>query len=85
MYANKGNQQTTIAGKKQVIIKVKKEVMHYSFFILYEHEIYRKWHFSTNKNKVNRLLPGLQLRVRNLFFLFLNQNICCGNSKEPSE
>ena len=31
-------------------------------------------------------LPGLQIRVRNwkLFFLFLNQNICCGYSKEPS-
>ena len=29
----------------------------------------------------------LQLRVRNknLFFLFLNQNICCGYSKEPSQ
>ena len=31
-------------------------------------------------------VPGLQIRVRNwkLFFLFLNQNICCGYSKEPS-
>ena len=30
---------------------------------------------------------GLQLRVRNrnLIFLFLNQNICCGYSKEPSQ
>ena len=30
--------------------------------------------------------PQTQLRVRNgkLFFLFLNQNICCGYSKEPS-
>ena len=30
---------------------------------------------------------GLQLRVRkgNLIFLVLNQNICCGYSKEPSE
>ena len=29
---------------------------------------------------------GLQIRVcnRKLFFLFLNQNICCGCSKEPS-
>ena len=30
---------------------------------------------------------GLQIRVRTrkLFFLFLNQNICCGYSKEPSQ
>ena len=30
---------------------------------------------------------GPQIRVRNLklFFLFLNQNICCGYSKEPSQ
>ena len=30
--------------------------------------------------------PGLQIRVwnRKLLFLFLNQNICCGDSKEPS-
>ena len=30
--------------------------------------------------------PGLQIRVLTwkLFFLFLNQNICCGYSKEPS-
>ena len=30
--------------------------------------------------------PGPMKRVhsRNLFFLFLNQNICCGYSKEPS-
>ena len=30
---------------------------------------------------------GLQIRVRNwiLFFLFLNQNICCGYSKESSQ
>ena len=31
-------------------------------------------------------LTGLQIKVCNetLFFLFLNQNICCGYSKEPS-
>ena len=30
---------------------------------------------------------GLQINVRNwkLFFLFLNQNICCGYSNEPSQ
>ena len=30
---------------------------------------------------------GLEFRVRNenLIFLFLNQNICCGYSKEPSQ
>ena len=34
-----------------------------------------------------KYIPGLQLRVRNekLIFLFLNQNICCGYSKEPSQ
>ena len=33
------------------------------------------------------LTPGLQIRVPigKLFFLFLIQNICCGNSKEPSQ
>ena len=33
------------------------------------------------------IMPGLQRRVRNrkLFFLFLNQNRCCGYSKEPSQ
>ena len=33
------------------------------------------------------LLTGLQINVRTwkLFFLFLNQNICCGYSKEPSQ
>ena len=32
-------------------------------------------------------ITGLKLRVRNknLIFLFLNQNICCGYSKEPSQ
>ena len=32
-------------------------------------------------------LPGFYLRVcnRKIVFLFLNQNICCGYSKEPSE
>ena len=31
--------------------------------------------------------PGLWLKVRNenFIFLFLNQNICCGYSKEPSQ
>ena len=31
--------------------------------------------------------PGLKLRVRNrkIIFLFLNQNICCGYSKEPPQ
>ena len=31
--------------------------------------------------------PGLYLRLHyeNLIFLFLNQNICCGYSKEPSQ
>ena len=32
-------------------------------------------------------VSGPQIRVRNkkVFFLFLNQNICCGYSKEPSQ
>ena len=35
---------------------------------------------------INMLRPGLQIRVGycKLFFLFLNQNICCGYSKELS-
>ena len=33
------------------------------------------------------LNAGLKLRVctKKLIFLFLNQNICCGYSKEPSQ
>ena len=27
--------------------------------------------------------PGIQLRVCDIFYVFLNQNICCGYSKEP--
>ena len=33
----------------------------------------------------NKHVAGLQIRERTrFFFLFLNQNICCGYSKEPS-
>ena len=34
-----------------------------------------------------KLCPGLQIRVRTgqLFFLFPNQDACCGYSKEPSQ
>ena len=28
--------------------------------------------------------PGIQIRMFNEIFLFLNQNICCRYSKEPS-
>ena len=37
-------------------------------------------------NSINST-SGLKLRVRtkNLIFLFLSQNICCGYSKEPSQ
>ena len=31
------------------------------------------------------LLSPLRVRNENLIFLFLNQNICCGYSKEPSQ
>ena len=49
--------------------------------------------FRIKSNKTNRIyksqqtISGLQIRVRTgkLFFLFLNQNICCGYSKEPSQ
>ena len=36
--------------------------------------------------KGHGILTGQELRARNenLIFLFLNQNICCGYSKEPS-
>ena len=36
--------------------------------------------------ELSTVLTGLKLRVRieKLIFLFLNQNICCGYSKEPS-
>ena len=43
-------------------------------------------YFVFNQSSVTLIMPGPQMRVRNwkLFFLFLNQNICCGCSKEPS-
>ena len=48
-----------------------------------------KWNSRiTNANSDSlRSKSGLQLNVRNrkLFFLFLNQNICCECSKEPSQ
>ena len=39
-----------------------------------------------NEN-LSMFVAGLQLKVRNNFFyfLFLNQNICCGYSKERSQ
>ena len=43
-------------------------------FKLMDKEIIKINHFS-----------GLQIRVGKLFFLFLNQNICCGNLLEPSQ
>ena len=38
-------------------------------------------------NGVRTRKAGLQIRVHTgkLFFLFLNQNLCCGYSKEPSQ
>ena len=47
--------------------------------------------FAANRQRVEDFTPlkctGLQVRVHTgiLFFLFLNQNICCGYSKEPSQ
>ena len=39
------------------------------------------------EEKSRRLLThkGLRVRTNIIFFLFLNQNICCGYSKEPSQ
>ena len=41
----------------------------------------------TNGQSIANDNSGLKLRVRTkkLFFLFLNQNQCCGYSKEPSQ
>ena len=43
--------------------------------------------YNTYDTNISNDKPGLQIYVRNwkLFFLFLNQNICCGYSKEPSQ
>ena len=37
--------------------------------------------------QLQHIIAGLKLRVRNenIIFLFLNQNICCGYTKEPSQ
>ena len=49
-----------------------------------------RWYTWSNFWKIsfcrNQLTKGPQIRLRNrkLFFLVLNQNICCGYSKEPS-
>ena len=47
--------------------------------------LYQLSHYTPPLKK--RVKAGLKLRVRNenLIFLFLNQNICCGYSKEPSQ
>ena len=44
-------------------------------------------HFSAIMDFKTTLIAGLKLRVRNrkIIFLFLNQTICCGCSKEPSQ
>ena len=43
--------------------------------------------YCSSKLVILCLQPGLKLRVcnKNVIFLFLNQNICCGYSKEPSQ
>ena len=54
-------------------------------------KINQEMHLEKKINSINRLIQyltsGLELRVcnENLIFLFLNQNICCGYSKEPSQ
>ena len=52
-----------------------------------EHITYSVWDFAGQTVYYNtHQVTGLQIRVctRKLFFLFLNRNICCGYSKEPS-
>ena len=37
------------------------------------------------KQKINYNRPLVKIELQKIFFLFLNQNICCGYSKEPSQ
>ena len=49
---------------------------------------HERWSIFFQEIKNNKICcSGLKLRVRNenLIFLVLNQNICCGYSKEPSQ
>ena len=48
----------------------------------YLNELFTKQNYS-----IVVIFTGPQIRVLNgkLFFLFLNQNMCCGYSKEPSQ
>ena len=52
---------------------------HFDLFSMFVYSVHQ-----ANRNGV--YIAGAQIRVRNrkLFFLFLNQNICCGYSKEQS-
>ena len=67
---------------------------------LTENRMFKEWLFEyakgaqsngywpiASKSTIISCHAGLQLRVcnENLIFLFLNQNICCGYSKEPSQ
>ena len=61
---------------------------HYSMntpWFLQTYSLLSTWSEIENR-RIKSIIPGPQIRVRNwkLFFLFLNQNICCGYSKEPS-
>ena len=49
-----------------------------------------KWMVKKNIHNLNRIILfiwnyDISVRTKMLIFLFLNQNICCGYSKEPSQ
>ena len=51
----------------------------FKMFLLYV----KKHHYTLLENKSRPLGKSVSLLLK-LYFLFLNQNICCGYSKEPS-
>ena len=53
--------------------------------LVIHYQVTFEWH--SGRGLESLIDTGLKLRVRNknLIFLFLNQNICCGYSKEPSQ
>ena len=69
-------------------VKREKQILVYSCSSIFEknsHTTTTTTTTTTIKQKSTAQAPDkLRVRNRKLFFLFLNQTICCGYSKEPS-
>ena len=66
---------------EQLFLKVPRGCLRFVIVVFPDHTHYYLWKIPLDNGPT-----GPQIRVcnRKLFFLFLNQNICCGYSKEQS-